>query len=79
MNFFRAGRDVEGSKHVTDVLERHAAVDDVEERAFVTLTVANQLRGIPVLGVREFWVSNITPHPTRAPRNCREPIIVAAS
>ena len=37
----------------TDVLERPAAVDDEEERAFVTLTVANQLCGIPVLGVRD--------------------------
>jgi purine-binding chemotaxis protein CheW len=36
-----------------DVLERPAAVDDEEERAFVTLTVANQLCGIPVLGVRD--------------------------
>src|SRR3974390_965161 len=37
----------------TDVLERAAAADDEEERAFVTLTVANQLCGIPVLGVRD--------------------------
>ncbi len=37
----------------TDVLELPAAVDDEEERAFVTLMVANQLCGIPVLGVRD--------------------------
>jgi purine-binding chemotaxis protein CheW len=37
----------------TDLLERPAVVDDEEERAFVTLTVANQLCGIPVLGVRD--------------------------
>jgi purine-binding chemotaxis protein CheW len=37
----------------TDVLERAASVDDEEERAFVILTVTNQLCGIPVLGVRD--------------------------
>lgn len=38
----------------TDVLERSdiAAADD-EDRVFVTLTVADQLCGIPVLGVRD--------------------------
>jgi purine-binding chemotaxis protein CheW len=38
----------------TDVLERpdNAAADDAE-RVFVTLTVADQLCGIPVLGVRD--------------------------
>jgi purine-binding chemotaxis protein CheW len=38
----------------TDVLERpDTAVTDNEERVFVTLTVADQLCGIPVLGVRD--------------------------
>src|SRR3984957_13321009 len=38
----------------TDVLERpDSAVADDEERVFVTLTVADQLCGIPVLGVRD--------------------------
>ena len=36
----------------TDVLERPDAVAD-EERVFVTLTVADQLCGIPVLAVRD--------------------------
>ena len=38
----------------TDVLERPdtAAAND-EDRVFVTLTVADQLCGIPVLGVRD--------------------------
>jgi purine-binding chemotaxis protein CheW len=44
---------MKGPSMTTDVLERPAAVDDEEERAFVTLTVANQLCGIPVLGVRD--------------------------
>jgi purine-binding chemotaxis protein CheW len=37
----------------TEVLEPPAAAADEEERAFVTLTVADQLCGIPVLGVRD--------------------------
>ena len=37
----------------TDVLERPSAAEDEAERAFVTLMVANQLCGIPVLGVRD--------------------------
>jgi len=39
----------------TDILERPetAAAGDEEEQAFVTLTVADQLCGIPVLGVRD--------------------------
>ncbi len=38
----------------TDVLERpDNAVETDEERVFVTLTVADQLCGIPVLGVRD--------------------------
>jgi purine-binding chemotaxis protein CheW len=42
----------------TDVLERPvsdatAALGDAEERQFVTLTVADQLCGVPVLGVRD--------------------------
>jgi purine-binding chemotaxis protein CheW len=42
----------------TDVLERSVTVDDEEERAFVTLMVANQLCGIPVLGVRDILGSH---------------------
>jgi purine-binding chemotaxis protein CheW len=37
----------------TDVMERTEAADDGEERVFVTLTVADQLCGVPVLGVRD--------------------------
>lgn len=37
----------------TDVMERPATVTDDEERVFVTLTVADQLCGVPVLGVRD--------------------------
>jgi purine-binding chemotaxis protein CheW len=37
----------------TDVLERPDAATDEEERVFVTLTVADQLCGVPVLGVRD--------------------------
>ncbi|MBN8902001.1 MAG: chemotaxis protein CheW [Rhodospirillales bacterium 69-11] len=36
----------------TEVLERPAATDE-EEQVFVTLTVADQLCGVPVLGVRD--------------------------
>ena len=35
------------------LLDRPAAVRDDEERQFVTLTVAEQLCGVPVLGVRD--------------------------
>jgi purine-binding chemotaxis protein CheW len=37
----------------TDVLERPDAAVDEEERVFVTLTVADQLCGVPVLTVRD--------------------------
>ncbi len=37
----------------TDVLERPATTDDEEERVFVTLAVADQLCGVPVLAVRD--------------------------
>ncbi|HTI84295.1 MAG TPA: chemotaxis protein CheW [Acetobacteraceae bacterium] len=37
----------------SDVMERAEAADDEEERVFVTLTVADQLCGVPVLGVRD--------------------------
>jgi len=37
----------------TDVLERPETAADEEERVFVTLTVADQLCGVPVLGVRD--------------------------
>ena len=37
----------------TDVLERPDAATDEEEQVFVTLTVADQLCGVPVLGVRD--------------------------
>jgi purine-binding chemotaxis protein CheW len=37
----------------TDVMERPASVTDDEERVFVTLTVADQLCGVPVLSVRD--------------------------
>jgi len=36
-----------------DVLERTDVATDEEERVFVTLTVADQLCGVPVLGVRD--------------------------
>jgi purine-binding chemotaxis protein CheW len=37
----------------TDVLENHDAALDEGDRQFVTLTVADQLCGVPVLGVRD--------------------------
>jgi purine-binding chemotaxis protein CheW len=37
----------------SDVLERPDAAADEEERVFVTLTVADQLCGVPVLAVRD--------------------------
>jgi purine-binding chemotaxis protein CheW len=37
----------------TDVLEYHDAALDEGDRQFVTLTVADQLCGVPVLGVRD--------------------------
>jgi purine-binding chemotaxis protein CheW len=37
----------------TDVIERPDSAVDQEERVFVTLTVADQLCGVPVLGVRD--------------------------
>lgn len=37
----------------TDVLEHHDAALDEGDRQFVTLTVADQLCGVPVLGVRD--------------------------
>jgi purine-binding chemotaxis protein CheW len=37
----------------TDVLERPDAAEDDKEQVFVTLTVADQLCGVPVLGVRD--------------------------
>ena len=37
----------------SDVLERTDAATDEEERVFVTLTVADQLCGVPVLAVRD--------------------------
>src|ERR1700744_6311264 len=37
----------------TDVLERPDNAANDEERVFVTLTVADQLCGVPVLGVRD--------------------------
>ena len=37
----------------SDVLERTDAATDEEERVFVTLTVADQLCGVPVLTVRD--------------------------
>src|SRR6201996_5327660 len=37
----------------TDVMERTDAAVDEEERVFVTLTVADQLCGVPVLAVRD--------------------------
>jgi purine-binding chemotaxis protein CheW len=37
----------------TDVLEHHDAALDDGDRQFVTLTVADQLCGVPVLGVRD--------------------------
>jgi len=37
----------------TDLMERNDIADDDEERVFVTLTVADQLCGVPVLGVRD--------------------------
>ena len=37
----------------TDLMERNDLAADDEEHAFVTLTVADQLCGVPVLGVRD--------------------------
>jgi purine-binding chemotaxis protein CheW len=37
----------------TDILERPDAATDEAERVYVTLTVADQLCGVPVLGVRD--------------------------
>jgi purine-binding chemotaxis protein CheW len=37
----------------TDLIERTDTAVDEEERVFVTLTVAEQLCGVPVLGVRD--------------------------
>ncbi len=37
----------------TDLIERIDSAVDEEERVFVTLTVADQLCGVPVLGVRD--------------------------
>lgn len=37
----------------TDVMERTETAANDEERVFVTLTVADQLCGVPVLGVRD--------------------------
>ncbi|MGC1410213.1 MAG: chemotaxis protein CheW [Acetobacteraceae bacterium] len=37
----------------TDLIERTDVAIDEEERVFVTLTVAEQLCGVPVLGVRD--------------------------
>src|ERR1700756_1128844 len=37
----------------TDLMERNDLVADDEENVFVTLTVADQLCGVPVLGVRD--------------------------
>ena len=51
----------------TDVLDRPDAVLDDEDRVFVTLTVADQLCGVPVLGVRDILGEQIDhPHPARA-------------
>lgn len=38
---------------MSDVLERRVAGEKDEERVFVTLTVGDQLCGVPVLGVRD--------------------------
>ena len=38
---------------MSDVLERPVAGEKAEERVFVTLTVGDQLCGVPVLGVRD--------------------------
>src|SRR3984957_15764541 len=43
----------EPHKMSTDVLESPDAALDEEDRQFVTLTVADQLCGVPVLGVRD--------------------------
>ena len=52
----------------TDVLERPDAADNVEQ-VFVTLTVADQLCGVPVLGVRDILgVQVITRIPLAPPQ-----------
>jgi purine-binding chemotaxis protein CheW len=52
----------------TDVLERPDAATDEEEAVFVTLTVADQLCGVPVLGVRDILGEhNITRTPLAPP------------
>src|ERR1700759_3774723 len=48
-----AGHGDRRAAMTTDVLERPETAADEEERVFVTLTVADQLCGVPVLGVRD--------------------------
>ena len=50
-----------------DVMERTDAVVDEEERVFVTLTVDDQLCGVPVLGVRDILGDAFTRIPLAPP------------
>ena len=52
----------------TDVLEHPDAALDDEDRQFVTLTVADQLCGVPVLGVRDILGEQIITRIPLAPR-----------
>ncbi len=58
----------------TDVLERTDATAADEERVFVTLTVADQLCGVPVLAVRDILgEAGDHPYSARARRDRRQP------
>src|ERR1700755_998478 len=52
----------------TDVLERSDTAIADEERVFVTLTVADQLCGVPVLGVRDILGEHAITRIPLAPR-----------
>jgi purine-binding chemotaxis protein CheW len=52
----------------TDVLDHPDAVLDEEDRQFVTLTVADQLCGVPVLGVRDILGEQVITRIPLAPK-----------
>ena len=52
----------------TDVLDRPDAATTDEERVYVTLTVAEQLCGVPVLGVRDILGEHAITRIPLAPR-----------
>jgi purine-binding chemotaxis protein CheW len=67
----------------TDVLERSDTAIADEERVFVTLTVADQLCGVPVLGVRDILGEHaitripLAPREIAGSRNLRGRIVTA--